>query len=69
MEESITISIEQEEHQNRITKPRHRSRIQRDLDLWGFKNNYEEDLLDFDEYCHNLRKISYQYMHRFNKEN
>ena len=68
IEESIAISIEQEEHQKRATRPRHRNRIQRDKDLWDLKNNYEEDFIDFEEYCRRVRKISYDYLSKIDKE-
>ena len=68
IEESIAISIEQEEHQNRLTRPRHRNRIQRDKDLWELKNNFEEDFIDFEEYCRRLRSISYAYLSSIDKE-
>ena len=69
MEESIAIAIEQEEHQNRLTEPRHRNRIQRDLELKKLKDDFEDDVINFDEYCSRLRKVAYEYMSRFDKEN
>lgn len=69
IEESTAISIEQENHQNRPTRPRQRKRIQRDMDLLKLKNDFEEDQIDFKEYCSRLRKFSYEYLSRFNKEN
>lgn len=69
IEESTAICIEQEEHQNRPTRPRQRKRIQRDMDLLTLKNDYEEDRIDFNEYCSQLRILSYEYLTRFDKEN
>jgi len=61
-EESIAINIEQEEYQNRLTRPRHRCRIERDEDLFKLKNDFENNLIDIEEYCRRLRHFSYSYL-------
>lgn len=61
-EETTAINIEQEEHQNRLTRPRHRCRIKRDNDLLNLKKELENHVIDFDEYCRRLRHFSYAYL-------
>jgi hypothetical protein len=61
-DESTTIAIEQEEHQHRQTRPRHRRNIQRDEDLFNLKSKFEKQLIDINEYCFELRYFSYSYL-------
>ena len=62
LDETTTIAIEQEEHQNRQTRPRHRRNIQRDEDLLNLKSKLEKNLIDIYEYCFELRYVSYSYI-------
>jgi uncharacterized protein YhaN len=62
LDETTTIAIEQEEHQNRQTKPRHRRNIRKDEDLFNLKIEYEKQLIDLEEYCRKLRHTSYSYI-------
>ncbi|CAF5136718.1 unnamed protein product [Rotaria sp. Silwood1] len=61
-DETTTIAIEQEEHQQRQTRPRHRKNIQRDQDLFSLKQKLEKQYIDIEEYCVQLRHFSYTYM-------
>ncbi|CAF1273158.1 unnamed protein product [Rotaria sp. Silwood1] len=61
-DETTTIAIEQEEHQQRQTRPRHRKNIQRDQDLFNLKQKLEKQCIDIEEYCVQLRHFSYTYM-------
>jgi hypothetical protein len=67
LDETTTIAIEHEEHQQRQTRPRHRENIQRDEDLFNLKQKYERQLIDIDEYCAQLRYFSYTYMKKLDK--
>jgi hypothetical protein len=61
-DETTTIAIEQEEHQNRQTRPRQRKHIERDEYLLDLKNNFEKKLIDIEEYSNKLRYVSYLYL-------
>ena len=65
LDETTTISIEQEEHQFRQTRPRQRRNIRKDESLFNLKTQYEEHQIDFDEFCTQLRRTSYSYMSTF----
>ncbi|CAF3348916.1 unnamed protein product [Rotaria sp. Silwood2] len=61
-DETTTIAIEQEEHQQRQTRLRHRKNIQRDQDLFELKQKLEKQHIDIEGYCILLRHFSYTYM-------
>lgn len=58
-DETATIAIEQEEYQNRQTRPRQRRNIRKDENLLNLKTEYEKQLINFEEYCRRLRHTSY----------
>lgn len=40
-----------EYHQNRLVRPRHPAQIQRGMDPAPLKDQYKQNMIDFDEYC------------------
>lgn len=54
LDESMTIAMEQEEHQFRQSRPRQRRNIRKDENLCNLKNEYEEKKIDFEEFCAKL---------------
>ena len=69
IEETATINIEHEYHQNRLVRHRHRARIQRNKDLLDLKDQYERHSIDLDEYCDHLRVYSYIYLNSVENQN
>ena len=63
-DESTTIAMEQEEHQHRQTRPRHKQNIERDENLFNLKSKFERQIIDIEEYCVRLRHISYSYLNK-----
>ncbi|CAF3137818.1 unnamed protein product [Rotaria sp. Silwood2] len=57
LNETTTIAIEQEEHQNRLTRPRKRQNIQRDENLFDLKCQFEKKIIDIEKYCSGLRHL------------
>ncbi|CAF3512276.1 unnamed protein product [Rotaria sp. Silwood2] len=63
-DESTTIAMEQEEHQHRQTRPRHKQNIERHENLFNLKSKFERQIIDIEEYCVRLRHISYSYLNK-----
>ena len=61
-DEQTIIRSEQENKQNRSTKPRKRNNIIRDIRLGDLKRSYEQNLLDIIQYQKTIRTISYRYI-------
>lgn len=68
IDETTTISIEQEEYQNRPTRPRQRRNIQKDLNLFNLKVKLEEKKIDLEQYSVSLRHTSYSYLKKLDKQ-
>ena len=67
LDETTTIAIEQEEYQNRLIRPRQRRHIQRDENLFDLKCQFEKNVIDIENYCSQLRHISYSYLKTLDK--
>ena len=67
LDETTTIAVEQEEHQNRLTRPHQRRHIQRDENLFDLKCQFEKKIIDIEKYCSELRRISYSYLKTLDK--
>ena len=67
MDETTTIAIEQEEYQNRLMRLRKRRHIQRDENLFDLKCQFEKNIIDLENYCSQLRHISYSYLKTLDK--
>ena len=61
-DEQTIIRSEQENKQNRSTKPRKRNNVLRDIRLGDLKRSYEQNLLDIIQYQKTIRTISYRYI-------
>ena len=65
--ETTTIAIEQEEYQNRLIRRRQRRYIHRDENLFDLKCQFEKNVIDIENYCSQLRHISYSYLKTLDK--
>ncbi|CAF0881313.1 unnamed protein product [Didymodactylos carnosus] len=61
-EESTMSRYEQEQAQQRTTRPRKRRTVNNDLRLTEAKKNYFNGRLDLEDYQATLRSLSYRYM-------
>ncbi|CAF1317084.1 unnamed protein product [Rotaria sordida] len=61
LDESTIIAIEQEEHQNRQTRPRQRQNIERDEDLLDLKRKFQTHIIDIEEFAKEIVNRLYAY--------
>ncbi|CAF1451762.1 unnamed protein product [Rotaria sordida] len=61
LDESTIIAIEQEEHQNRQTRPRQRQNIERDEDLLDLKRKFQTHIIDIEELAKEIVNRLYAY--------
>ncbi|CAF1532648.1 unnamed protein product, partial [Rotaria magnacalcarata] len=61
-DEQTIIRLEQENKQNRSTKPRKKKNLMHDISLSNLKASYEQNLIDIKEYQRKIRVISYSYI-------
>ena len=64
-DEQTIIRLEQENKQNKSTRPRKRKNIVRDICLSSLKTLYEQKLIDIEYYQPKIRSIVYAYIDVF----